>query len=253
VTYSFGGAVAGADYRVDPSLLIGAGVGFQSGTQWAQGFTGRNTSETVNGSLYASYTPGQLYIDGLVSYGHASNHTTRTIVIPALAPRTAQGQTQANQFLGQIETGYKVNVPLSAPASITPFARLQGSTTAQDGFTETGADSLDLVIAGQTTNSLRTVLGADFAAELAKVTVGFRLGWAHEYADVGRPMTASFAGVPGNAFTVYGASPARDAAVLGLSMMSKIADATNLYARYDGEVGDGADNHAFTAGLSMAF
>ena len=52
---------------------------------------------------------------------------------------------------------------------------------------------------------------------------------------------------------MYGASPARDAAVLGLSMMSRIAEATELYARYDGEVGNGADDHAFTAGLSMAF
>ncbi|MBS0537693.1 MAG: autotransporter domain-containing protein, partial [Proteobacteria bacterium] len=253
VTYNFGGAAVGADYRLDPSLLVGAGLGFQSGTQWADGFVGRSTGETVNGSLYASYTRGAAYLDGLVSYGRATNRTTRTIVIAGLAPRTALGQTQANQFLGQLEAGYRIDVPLSAPASVTPFVRVQGATTAQDGFTETGADSLNLTIAGQTTNSLRTVLGADFAAELAKVTFGIRLGWAHEHADIGRPMTASFAGVPGNAFTVYGASPARDAAVLGLSVRSTVADATDLYARYDGEAGNGADSHALTAGLRIGF
>jgi uncharacterized protein with beta-barrel porin domain len=44
-------------------------------------------------------------------------------------------------------------------------------------------------------------LAADGASSLNAV----RLGWQHEFADTGRPITAAFAGAPGNSFTVFGA------------------------------------------------
>ena len=54
----------------------------------------------------------------------------------------------------------------------------------QAGFTETGADSLDLTVAQQTTNSLRTVLGAQLGAASmrrgARSSTYVRLGWSHD-------------------------------------------------------------------------
>ena len=135
----------------------------------------------------------------------------------------------------------------------TPFARLQGSTTAQAGFSEWGADSLDLTVASQTTSSLRTTLGAELQNEFGPVDLHLRLGWLHEYADTARPMTASFAGAPGVAFTVFGATPQRDSAAIGFSGCTKVGESTELYARYDGEVGGGSDNHAFNVGLRMVW
>ena len=35
--------------------------------------------------------------------------------------------------------------------------------------------------------------------------------------------------------------------------MTNIATATQLYLRYDGEIGSGTDNHALTAGLRMCW
>jgi uncharacterized protein with beta-barrel porin domain len=75
------------------------------------------------------------------------------------------------------------------------------------------------------------------------------MGWLHEFADTGRPLTASFAGAPGNAFTVFGATPERDSAAIGFGLSAPIAEGAQLYARYDGEVLGGSDNHAFTAGV----
>ena len=60
-------------------------------------------------------------------------------------------------------------------------------------------------------------------------------------------MTAAFAGAPSASFTVLGATPRRDAAVIGFSAMTNVADATQLYLRYDGDVGGGTDNHASTS------
>ena len=103
-------------------------------------------------------------------------------MIPGLQPRTANGSTGANQFFGQIESGYRVPVFAAAQASVTPFARLQAATVTQNGFSEWGsAQSLALDVAVQTTNSLRSTLGATLAgaidlADQRKPTS--RCGWA---------------------------------------------------------------------------
>ena len=108
-------------------------------------------------------------------------------------------------------------------------------------------------MAQQTTTSLRTVLGAELGALVNSFGFNLRLGWQHEYADTARPITAAFAGAPSASFTVYGATPTRDAAIVGLAATTSIAAATQLYLRYDGELGGGTDNHALTAGLRMSW
>ena len=258
LTYNAGGVSTGIDYRFSPNLLAGFGVGYASGNQWASGFNGRGTSDSYSGSLYGSFTQSAFYLDALAGYAYNDNQMTRQIVIPGLATRTAMGRTGANQFLGQAETGYKVGIYEPAAASLTPFARFQAMTVTQNAFSETGANSLDLNVAQQTTNSLRTVLGAELAGGIdmgwrEKLALQFRLGWAHEYADTSRPVTASFAGAPTIGYTVYGASPQRDSATVGLAASTAVAEATSVYARYDGEVGTGTANHVFSAGFRMTW
>lgn len=257
-TYNFGGVSTGIDYRFDPRFLAGVAVGYAGGTQWLNGFTGRGTSESYNAALYASFTQSAFYIDALAGYGYNDNQMQRQIVIPGLPTRNAQGRTGANQFTAQAETGYRIDIYERAAASITPFARLQAATVTQNAFSESGANSLNLSVAQQTTNSVRSVLGAELAGFIDtgwrdKLGLQLRLGWAHEYADTSRPMTASFAGAPTLGFTVYGAAPQRDAAVLGLAANTSITDAWGLYLRYDGEVGTGVDNHVFSVGLRMSW
>jgi uncharacterized protein with beta-barrel porin domain len=203
--------------------------------------------------LYGQFTQGAVYIDGLVGYAHGQNRMTRPIVISGLAARTAQGNTSVEQFFGLVETGYKFDAGTTANAFVTPFARLQGSTATQAAFTETGADSLDLNVQAQTTNALRTVLGAQVGATIAKVDVRLQAGWSHELADTSRPVTASFAGAPAFAFTTQGATAPRDGAVVGAMAAATIADHTSLYARYDGDFEGGTTSHTFFAGLRMTW
>jgi outer membrane autotransporter protein len=128
----------------------------------------------------------------------------------------------------------------------------------QNAFSEWGAGSLSLNVAQQTTNSLRTVFGADLAGAVPfsserTLALDLRLGWLHEYADTGRPITAAFVGAPSNGFTVYGATPQRDAAVIGFSASTNIAEATQLYLRYDGEISTGSNNHTLNLGLRISW
>ena len=257
-TYNVGGAAAGIDYRVDPRFLVGIGTGYTSGTQWVDSFMGKGWSNTVSVAAYGSFTQSGLYVDALAGYAWSGNQMQRQILIPGLQPRTANGSTGANQLLGQIETGYKLGIWAPAAATVTPFARLQASSINQAAFSEWGANSLSLNVSQQTTTSVRSTFGADLAGAIGlgdarTLDLGLRLGWLHEYANTARPITAAFAGAPSAAFTVYGATPQRDSAVIGFSAATAIASSAQLYLRYDGEVGGGTDNHALTLGARFSW
>jgi fibronectin-binding autotransporter adhesin len=258
LTYNFIGTAAGLDYRFTPNVLVGVAAGYTYGQQWVDSFYGKGWSNTLNVTAYGSYTQDAFYADALAGYAYSNNQLQRQLFIPGLQPRTSNGSTGANQFLGQLETGYRI--PVFAPTALTatPFARLQVVSINQAGFSEWGANSLSLNVAQQMTTSVRSTLGANFANAFAlgnqrTLDMAVRLGWLHEYADTTRPMTASFAGAPSAAFTVYGATPQRDSAVIGLQANTLVADGAQIYARYDGELGSGSDNHAFTAGVRLTW
>lgn len=257
LTYNLGGFAAGLDRRVTDELRVGVTAGFTSGSQWVGSFSGRGLSNTFQAGLYASYANNAVYVDGLATYAYSDNQMQRQITIPGLS-RTANGRTGANLVFGQVEAGYRFDFGGRADAYITPFARMQGTTATQNAFTEQGAGALDLSVAAQTTNSLRSVLGAQLGGALDlgwrdKLAMRVKLGWGHEYADTGRPVTASFVGAPALSFTTYGAAPQRDGVVLGLSASTTIADATSLYFRYEGNISSQDSNQALTGGFRMTW
>jgi uncharacterized protein with beta-barrel porin domain len=258
VTYNAGGFAAGLDRSITDSFRMGVTAGYTTGTQWVSGFDGLGRSNTFQVGLYGGFAQDKFYADGLIGYAYMSNQMWRNIAIPGLQPRTAYGQTGANQCYGQLETGYRFDLGTNANAFITPFARLQAYTGTQNAFTETGAQSLNLSVAQQTTNSLRSVIGAQLGGSIDlgwrdKLAMQFRLGWSHEYADTARPVAATLVGAPAMPFTTFGISPQRDGVVIGLSANTAIAEAASIYLRYEGNVSGQDSAHAITAGLRMTW
>ena len=156
----------------------------------SRGFDGLGRTDTFQVGLYGGFAQDKVYADAVIGYAYSWNQMWRNIPIPGLATRTAQGRTGANQFFGQLETGYRFDLGTNANAFVTPFARLQAYTANQNTFTETGAQSLNLTVAQQTTNSLRSVIGAQIGGSMdlgwrEKLLMQLRLGWSHEYADTG--------------------------------------------------------------------
>ena len=215
-------------------------------------------TDTFQTGLYGGYSQDKVYADAVIGYAYGYNQMWRNIPIPGLGQRTAQGRTGANQFYGQVETGYRFDLGGIAEAFVTPFARLQAYTGTQNAFTETGAQSLNLTVNAQTTNSLRSVMGAQLGGAMdlgwrEKLALQFRLGWSHEYADTNRPVTATLAGAPALAFTTFGVAPQRDGAVVGFSANTAVADATSIYLRYEGDISGQDSAHAITAGVRITW
>jgi autotransporter-associated beta strand protein len=258
VTYNVGGFAAGIDRKLTDTVFAGVTAGYSAGSQWVSGFTGQGFSNTFQAGLYGGYAQGPIYLDALAGYAYTNNQLTRPISIPGLAPRTALGQAGANQFYGQVEGGWRFELGGPLDSYVTPFGRMQLYTGTQAAFTESGAQSLSLNVAAQTTNSVRSVLGANLGAAFGlglreKLFTQLRLGWSHEYADTSRPVTASFVGAPTFGFTTFGASPQRDGAVIGFDANTAIADAASLYLRYESYFSGQDSSYALTAGVRVTW
>lgn len=257
MTYSMGGFAAGLDRQVTDRLRVGVTTGYTSGTQSVQGFQGSGRSNTVLAGVYGDYSAGAVYADLLAGYAYSTNQMTRTISFPGVQ-RQAYGQVGANQFLGQLESGYRFDLGGPGQGSVTPFGRLQVYTASQGTFSEWGAQSLDLTVQSQTTTSVRSVVGAQVGSQVEvglrdRLGLQVRLGWSHEYADTSRPVTAALAGAPTTPFTTYGSAAQRDGVLLGLSASTAVVEATSVYVRYEGTI-SGQDNaQAVTAGLRMTW
>ena len=74
-----------------------------------------------------------------------------------------------------------------------------------------------------------------------------------EYAYTGRPITAAFAGAPTAPFTIFGTTPQRDSAIIGLSASAALSATSSIFLRYDGDIGSGTDNHALSAGVRFSW
>ena len=110
LTYNVGGAAAGIDYRFDPRFLVGLGVGYTARHPVGRtSFMGQRLDRHGERRGLRQFTPGPggFYADALAGYAYSGNQMQRQIQIPGLQQRTATGSTGANQFLGQVETGYQ--------------------------------------------------------------------------------------------------------------------------------------------------
>jgi hypothetical protein len=139
--------------------------------------------------------------------------------------------------------------PARSPATTTPAPLLTAAA-----FTETGAQSLNLGVAQQTMSSLRTIFGAQLGVSMDvglrdRIAAQLRLGWSREYSDTARPVTASLVGAPAVPFTVLGAAPTRDGAVVGFSaVLSSRAQLVKAKCDLENQIRGLLKNHGLVIG-----
>ena len=177
---------------------------------------------------------------------------TRPINIAGLSPRIATGTGGATLWQAQAELGYRLPFDAAGPVGVTPFGRFEAAALSQNALTEAGALSLNLDVAAQQATSLRSVLGMEVNGRVGSeqpLDLRLRLGWAHEYAPLERPVAASFAGAPGSWFTVYGAQPTRDSATVAFDAALALDARTAVGLHYDGAFASQAADHVLKASL----
>ncbi|MCB4767724.1 autotransporter outer membrane beta-barrel domain-containing protein [Ancylobacter sp. Lp-2] len=253
----------GIDYKLTPAFTVGAALGYSRASfsvdDLATGGNADNYYATVSGSLQF----GLAYIDAVAGYARSDTDINRSIAFVGQQGTTV-GDTAGDAFIGAIEAGYRFDV--SATTSIIPNVGLQVVSLHQDAFTEQGAEQLDLAIAGRDMTAARSLAGMDVrhrfdlgqgdvpqgaARQRNAVVANLRVAWAHDVSDPSRSVESSFVQLPSASFVVYGPSPDRDAAVIGLGLA--LEGAVTGFVRYDGEISGNAQSHAGSIGVKGRF
>ncbi len=247
-------AVAGGlEYAFSPAFRAGAAVGVAPTMFSTSGISGNGTATSYYAGMYAGYTGGPFYIDAIAGYGLSSFSTSRQVFFPGQFGAMA-GQTASQSFLSAVEAGYTIS--LAANFGVTPFAGFQSISLWQNGFSESGLSALNLNVAPASLTSFRTLAGIELshsfaASEFLGLRTRLRVAWAHELAGKERPVWASFQLLPSTTFQVVGATPAANAAVVGLELAS--TGPIQFFLRGGGEFSQTQLGYSATAGLSIAF
>lgn len=256
--FDTGGFLLGVDFRWNEALVTGIYAGYQF-TDADYGGDGGNTRiNTFNFGAYATWqpTPGHgFYVDGIVGGGFSDYKVQRTIQFGSV-DRGAVSKPQGGNLTTLLNAGYDWQV---GGFTFGPIASAQYTYASVGGFTETGADSLNLRVNQYGTNSLMTSLGGRvtytwIVAPRIAIIPEARLLWQHEFLQNPSAINASLDGGAGSDFDWTTAAPARDSVYAGVGVTVQLGDRWNANVYYNADFGaNDFISHSITAGLRTEF
>jgi outer membrane autotransporter protein len=248
-----GGLVAGTDRQFTEVLRAGIDTGYtDSDLEW-DGTEHSGSMEGKHIGLYASVEPGNFFIDASGSYSDFTADANRIISFNGLSAEAESG-FDADVWSGMLAGGYNFTI---SNWQLSPVASLSYARLSQDGFSEYGADFLNLDIAGTEMESLTSTLGFRFSGLIANGKWQFMpsldLRWLHQFEDEGATVTANFANYESATFDVTGISPESDQGILSLGLTSDYGKNISVYVDYGLALADGYISQLVSGGLSWKF
>ena len=245
------GLATGFDYRAAPDTTVGFALA-GAGENWglADGLGG-GRGDTLQLGAYGSRQFGAAYVAGALSYAVHNITTNRTVTVAGSDNLTANFTAQS--VGGRIETGYRFD---TAYFGVTPYAAAQVQGFFTPNYSEnavSGSNVFALSYDAQSNASSRTELGAwlDTALPLQngdRLGLRGKLAWANDQFS-NRAITAAFQTLPGASFTVNGAAPSTNLALVTAGAEYRLANNTSVGAKFDGEFGSRSQTYAGTASV----
>ena len=205
----------GYDFCLNERLIVGGTLGYAK-TDLEMSTVGADGQiEAWSGGAYANWFNDKAYLEGGSSYASQSLDNQRTLAIGSITG-TATSQHDGTVWLGFLGDGYQFG---SNSWFVEPYGSLYYFNVEEDGFTETGAGSLNQIIEGRTTEALIGELGAKAAhfQKLGKGTIDLHasLGLNHDFNIDDARISYSYAGAPGDVFVIDDRDLERNSAVFG--------------------------------------
>lgn len=233
------GTVVGADYRITPNTLVGFALGGAGYNFALSDNLGGGRADLFQAGFYARHTFGPAYLSAALAYGWQDVTTDRAVTVSGTDKLTAN--FKASTVSGRLEAGWRFAPVPASSFGVTPYAAVQATTFHLPGYGESaivGSNQFALSYAAQDTTNVRTELGARtdqrFLVSDGVLTLRGRLAWAHD-TNTNRLVSAAFQTLPGAAFTVNGAQPAADSALVGGRAEMKWRNGFSLAGTVEGE------------------
>ncbi|WP_136622747.1 autotransporter domain-containing protein, partial [Mesorhizobium sp. 10.2.3] len=243
--------VAGGIVRNWGDSRLGVAIGGGSSNFSLSDDLGSGHANSFNVGVFGRQGFGDAYIAGVLAYGFNDTDTSR-----AVPGDTLEASFNAQTWSGRVEGGYRFATPV---AVLTPYAAFQATAYHLPGYSETSAGSGEFALGygSQTTTATRFELGLNLDKDIllqdgAKLTLSGRAAWAIN-GSTGRKVTATFQDLPGATFTIDGAEPDTNAALLNAS--ATYTSGSGLFASlgFQGEFSGNVQSYAGKAKVGISW
>jgi outer membrane autotransporter protein len=233
-------------------------LGLYGGYQYTWADAGDSGNTQINSALfggYASYTSGGFYADGTVGGGYNGYRVRRGITFSTI-DRTARSQPNGGQMNASLNLGYDWEL---GKFTFGPIAGVQYAYAGIAPFSETGADSLDLRVAQQNVNSLRTTFGGRIAytwnvTDKIALIPEVRMFWQHEFLNNPRNISSALDGGSGPTFGYETIAPARDSVFAGAGVSAQFGERWNAFLYWNVDFGrQSYFGNSISGGLNWKF
>ncbi len=251
--YRIGGATIGFDRTLSDNLMAGVSFGYSGTDVNLDLHQGNGYIMNLSGSLYGSYFTENGYVEGAISYGRNQYSNHRFLTIGALQSE-ADSDHDGDLFSAYLGGGYYFH---ANGWRVGPFASLRYIYLNEEGFTETGADSLDLTVDRRATDSLVSELGLR-AARAFKTTNGnlipeLSAALNYDFDTNDGMITSSFTGSPGAEFSIKGYEVEKYGVVVGAGLTFVHKSGISAALKYNGEFREKYQAHGILGQLRYSF
>lgn len=246
------GFVAGADWSISPTFTVGGAVSAGHTNFHVASNLGQGSADALQlaGYGFMRFSPN---IYGSFAAAVARDNLTTNRVLTISGTDDLAAKVNAVVFGGRYETGAKLGW-------IAPYLALQDELFDIPGYRETtssGAATFALNYASRATNSTDLEVGARQSTDIAlgriwTLSLSDRLAWAHDLSGRSEAQ-ASFIALPASGFTTYGATPAKDSALISLGAQFKNKRGFGLDVHLDSSVAANSQTYTGIAGLNIAW
>ena len=255
--------LAGADYRVSDSLVMGGAISYSDTQSDFDQSLGKVKAATTGVIGYGTWYRDDWYVDAFLAYGSIDYDSTRNINIPSKNPAAAPIVTSATskpkgeQWSAAIGVGKNFT---SGDYTVTPTVRLGYIWVKNKAFSEDEPiDGLALAVDERTIRSLQSALGAKFGTtvntSVAVFGPYFNAQWLHEFENNNSSIISKYVADPTNQFfAIPTAGPTRDYGILSIGTSATFPDNLSGFLQFSAAVGlDNETNYGVVLGLRKQF
>jgi len=248
----FDALTLGAFYGIDKPIgrhLVGGLCAGAGATYMETDVSGSNgTKLSLHFGPYLSFSKNGWVLEGSATAGANWLSSWRPIDITGLS-RKAKGSYDSYDLAAEFATLYDFKF---GGFTLAPEIRLMYDAVFLDGFTESGADSISLVVSERWIHSLNHWMGGRLGYDIKSAKSSLRpeawVAWMHDYLDGSQTVQAAFAELPQNDFTISSPGTARERLHWGAGITLSVPAFTG-YLHYQAEIYQDTWNHGIQGGV----
>lgn len=202
--YTLTGISAGVDKNIKENLLTGISFGISDMESDKKNSLNQGETNSMNLGAYAQWKIKTIFLNAVIGYAKNSHEGKRYIQFSEIS-RRADIEYDSDEYFISLGAGKSFKLK---QFSLGFFDSITCTELQEDGYTETGADSLNLKISGRNTDSFKNDMGVRITLPWTYKNVLImpeaEISWLHEFKNQERTLTAGFENFRADTFSVKG-------------------------------------------------